>query len=81
MYTNSDGISVVIICDKEYPTRVSFDLIAKILKNYADVNYSDSIQNFLDEAISSYQQPENIDSIMKVQKDLEETKVVLVRFN
>lgn len=78
LYTNTDGISAVIICDNEYPTRVAFDLIAKILKKYSESNYSDKTQTYLDEVISKYQQPENIDSIMRVQRDLEETKVVLV---
>ena len=79
LFTNIDGISAVVICDHDYPSRVAFDLIAKILKKYNDNEGStEKTQEFLNEVIVSYQQPENIDSIMRVQKDLEETKIVLV---
>lgn len=77
LFTKNDGFSVVIICDNEYPTRVAFDLITKIIK-ISNNNNNKTLKEFIDESIVTYQKPENIDSILKVQKDLEETKAVLV---
>ena len=81
LFTNNAGFSVVVICDKEYPARVAFDLISKIQRLYNE-NINDesckACKDYIDEAIETYQSPENIDSIMRVQKDLEETKIVLV---
>ncbi|EPZ34175.1 snare-like protein [Rozella allomycis CSF55] len=75
----SSPLSCVIICDTEYPARVAFSLINKILDDYI-TKFGQKIETSfpeLKEYIAKYQRPENADSILKVQKELDETKVIL----
>lgn len=87
-YARLEGLACVIISDKEYPVRPAYTLINKILEEYlslhpknewesveetnAKLNY-DSLNTYL----SKYQDPSQADSIMKVQQELDETKIVL----
>lgn len=87
-YTRSEGIAGVVITDKEYPVRPAYTLINKILEEYlslhpqkewanitepnAKFNY-DALENYL----KKYQDPTQADLIMKVQQELDETKIVL----
>lgn len=87
-YTRSEGIAGVVITDKEYPVRPAYTLINKVLEEYlslhpqkewaniteanASFNY-DALENYL----KKYQDPTQADSIMKVQQELDETKIVL----
>lgn len=87
-YTRSEGLACVVITDKEYPVRPAYTLINKILEEYlslhpqkdwanitatnASFNY-DNLENY----IKKYQDPSQADSIMKVQQELDETKIVL----
>jgi hypothetical protein len=72
---------VVVICDDKYPARVAFDLISKVHRIHNE-NLSDETYNackvYINEAIEVYQSPEEIDKIMKIQRELEDTKIVLV---
>ena len=81
LFTNNTGFSVVVICDEVYPARVAFDLISKVHRihneNLTDESYN-ACKVFINEAIELYQSPVEIDKLMKVQKELDETKVVLV---
>lgn len=87
-YTRLEGLSCVIISDKEYPVRPAYTLINKILDEYLSLhnkseweNVTDSTPSLhydkLDQYISKYQDPSQADSIMKVQQELDETKIVL----
>lgn len=77
------GASGIIISDKDYPTRVAFSLLNKIMdevftkypqwKTSATIDYSE-----LAEYINKYQDPQQADTIMKVQKELDETTAILV---
>lgn len=85
-YTNLSGLSSVIICDKEYPSRVAFALINRILDEFAAAFPRDvwlttpSRLDFpqLREMLVKYQNPHEADPIMRVQRELDETKVILV---
>lgn len=87
-YTRSEGLSCVIISDKEYPVRPAYTLINKILEEYLSLHPSsewglvtatnpsltfDKLETYL----KKYQDPSQADSIMKVQQELDETKIVL----
>jgi synaptobrevin family protein YKT6 len=61
------NLPVSVISDEEYPMRVAFDLVRKVIDN--PVN--------LDKYLENYQDPTNIDKIMSIQKDLDETKEIL----
>lgn len=76
----------VIICDHEYPVRPAFSLLTKILDEFTSKVQQSSFSNpstisfpEIDTYIQKYQDPRQADAIMKVQQELDETKIVLVR--
>jgi len=81
-YTKGEGISVVILTDEEYPTRVAFTLIQKLIEDFI-ATYPKSTWNnaisypSLKEYLVKYQNPKEADPMMKIQKDLDETKIIL----
>lgn len=88
VYARSEGICGVLITDKEYPVRPAYTLLNKILDEYlvahpkeewADVTETNDALKMkqLDTYISKYQDPSQADAIMKVQQELDETKIVL----
>jgi hypothetical protein len=76
----------VIITDQEYPVRPAFSLLSKLLDEFtakipqssfskpSAISFPD-INNYL----QKYQDPRHADNIMRVQQELDETKIVLVR--
>jgi synaptobrevin family protein YKT6 len=92
----ADNLAGVIVTDQEYPVRVAFSLLNKILDEFTTkiprteweskaasgrqsgkqvlVDYPQ-----LNEYLQKYQDPRQADAIMKVQQELDETKIVLVR--
>jgi hypothetical protein len=89
-----NGLSGAVVSDREYPTRVSYSLINKILEEFT-MKYPDwrdslpgtdstSIMTSkftfpeLGMYLKKFQNPQEADSIMRVQKELDETKEVLV---
>ena len=87
-YTRSEGISGIIITDKDYPVRPAYTLINKILEEYLSLHPKSDWKNIdkanetlqygqLEAYLKKYQDPTQADSIMKVQQELDDTKVVL----
>lgn len=87
-YARSEGLACVIITDREYPVRPVYTLINKVLEEYlslhplsewANVTATNANLNYdtLEQYIKKYQDPSQADSIMKVQQELDETKIVL----
>eukprot|EP00162_Nutomonas_longa_P012406 comp21074_c1_seq1/m.44396 comp21074_c1_seq1/g.44396 ORF comp21074_c1_seq1/g.44396 comp21074_c1_seq1/m.44396 type:complete len:145 (+) comp21074_c1_seq1:673-1107(+) len=81
-----DGPVVLAICDREYPSRVAFTLLSKVLNEFLEHNRNwrtipEKTGNFPDfqNIITQYQNPREADALMKVQNDLDETKVVMLR--
>ena len=99
-----DGLSGVLITDSEYPVRVAFSLLSKMLdefqmkvpktawhagatqmaqsgqipaKGECIVRSSEFPQ--AQDYVSRYQDPRQADTIMRVQQELDDTKIVLVR--
>jgi len=77
----------VLICDHEYPVRPAFSLLTKLLDDFTAKIPQSSFGNpsaidFPEAAmyLQKYQDPRQADAIMKVQQELDETKIVLVRF-
>jgi len=77
----------VLICDHEYPVRPAFTLLTKLLDDFTAKNPQSSFGNpsAIDfpeaaEYLKKYQDPRQADAIMKVQQELDETKIVLVCF-
>lgn len=75
----------VLISDEEYPVRPAFSLLTKVLDEFATsvpaTSYSNPSTISFPQAqtyVAKYQDPKQADSIMKVQQELDETKIVLV---
>lgn len=76
----------MIICDQEYPARVAFALINRVLEEFTATFPRDrwlSCSGKIDflplkEMLQKYQDPHEADPIMRVQRELDETKIILV---
>ena len=83
---NKDGLAAITFADKTYPRRSAFCVINKVLDDYvekfgqnwrnhtADTNEGNPI---LEAALREYQDPSKADNLLRVQKELDETKIVL----
>ncbi|XP_069563957.1 synaptobrevin homolog YKT6 isoform X1 [Brachyistius frenatus] len=87
VYVRNDNLGAVVIADTEYPQRVCFTLLEKVLEEFS--RQVDSIDwpsgnpetiNYkaLDIHLSKYQNPREADAMTKVQAELDETKIILV---
>uniref|UniRef100_A0A3Q3GF43 YKT6 v-SNARE homolog (S. cerevisiae) n=1 Tax=Labrus bergylta TaxID=56723 RepID=A0A3Q3GF43_9LABR len=87
VYVRNDNLSAVVVADTEYPQRVCFTLLDKVLEEFS--RQVDSIEwpsgspetiNYkaLDIHLSKYQNPREADAMTKVQAELDETKIILV---
>lgn len=85
-YTNLQGLSCVLISDREYPSRVAFALINRVVEEFTATFPRDVWMvasgklDFpkLKDMLQKYQDPHAADPIMRVQKELDDTKIVLV---
>ncbi|CAR26604.1 hypothetical protein ZYGR_0H04220 [Zygosaccharomyces rouxii] len=88
VYARSEGICGVIVTDKDYPVRPAYTLLNKLLEDYLIQHPPSQWQNItetnaslqmtdLNDMISRYQDPSQADAIMRVQQELDETKIVL----
>ncbi|XP_003383349.1 PREDICTED: synaptobrevin homolog YKT6-like [Amphimedon queenslandica] len=85
VFVRSDGLACVAIADMDYPVRVAFTLMNKVLELYSsdfprsswEQPPSDLSYPPLDDFLKKYQDPKEADSIMRVQQDLDDTKIVL----
>mmetsp|Transcript_23113 Transcript_23113/g.38022 ORF Transcript_23113/g.38022 Transcript_23113/m.38022 type:complete len:200 (+) Transcript_23113:107-706(+) len=86
VYRRPDGLAGIVISDIEYTPRVAFSLINKILDEFFSKYPSflaapatDDCLPFepLEGYLLKYQNPAEADKLAKIQKDLDETKIVL----
>ncbi|KAK3521319.1 hypothetical protein QTP70_003158 [Hemibagrus guttatus] len=86
VYVRNDCLSGVVIADNEYPSRVCFTLLDKVLEEFSrQVNSIDwpsgsptTVQyTALDSYLAKYQNPREADAMTKVQAELDETKIIL----
>lgn len=77
--------SAVIVTDMEYPARPAFSLLTKILDEFTAKVPQSSFSNpsaisfpDINTYIQKYQDPRQADNIMRVQQELDETKIILV---
>ncbi|QDS75333.1 hypothetical protein FKW77_001991 [Venturia effusa] len=84
-YGRTEGVCGIMITDSAYPALVAHQILSKIVDEFLNKNpvsnwiNSDAPVPFpaLKEYLVKYQNPEEADSIMKIQKELDETKIVL----
>lgn len=84
VYARAEGVAGVVITDKEYPPRVAFSLLNKILDEFTTRFPNNQLWTpeqcsypELQQYIVTYQDPKQGDTIMKVQRELDETKIIL----
>jgi len=84
--TNRNGLTAIAVMDKEYPSRSAFCVLGKLCDDYHEkcgdawrtVTEDDTRGNeIMEAAIVKYQDPMEADKILKIQKELDDTKVVL----
>lgn len=90
VYVRGDNLAGVLISDHEYPSRVSHTLLTKILDEFS-LKYPSNTWPTLTEAeaifpqintyLAKYQNPKEADPMTKIQEELDETKIILVRFS
>ncbi|EWC48426.1 synaptobrevin-like YKT6 [Drechslerella stenobrocha 248] len=85
-YTRSEGCTGIIITNAEYPPRIPHELLNRMLDEFITANprsrwagISDAVVSppKLEEYLSKYQDPAQADNITKIQRELDETKIVL----
>uniref|UniRef100_K7FKW1 YKT6 v-SNARE homolog n=1 Tax=Pelodiscus sinensis TaxID=13735 RepID=K7FKW1_PELSI len=88
VFVRNDRLAGVVIADSEYPPRVCFTLLEKVLDEFSrqvsSIDWpsgSPSTISYaaLDGYLSKYQNPREADAMTKVQAELDETKIILVR--
>lgn len=82
--SGQDNITAVVITDQEYPVRPAFSLLQKLIDDFVTSvpKASWSTPSSIDfpaakTYLAKYQDPKNADQIMRVQAELDETKVIL----
>jgi len=88
-YVNADGLGCVVLTGGEYNQRVAFTLLAKTLEEVKKAGSSDSLLKYKTDTninldtvtaiFKKFQVPEEADTIMKIEKDLAETREVLIK--
>ncbi|XP_034708251.1 VAMP-like protein YKT61 isoform X1 [Vitis riparia] len=83
---NRNGLCALGFMDDNYPVRSAFSLLNKVLEEYQK-NFGDSWRNaqadvtqpwpYLNEALTKFQDPAEADKLLKIQRDLDETKIIL----
>ncbi|KAJ1331609.1 synaptobrevin-like protein [Microdochium nivale] len=88
-YGRSEGVCGIIISDHEYPALVAHQLLSKVVDEFLAANPKANWANAtstvptgidmpeLKDYLTKYQDPHQADSIMKIQRELDETKIVL----
>lgn len=85
VHVRTSGVAAVAVCDQDYPSRVAFTLLMKVLEDFCNMHTESAWRTAnaelpfppLAEVIVQYQDPHEADGIMKIQKDLDETKIIL----
>ncbi|KAL8825536.1 MAG: hypothetical protein Q9191_004351 [Dirinaria sp. TL-2023a] len=84
-YGRTEGVAGIIISDPDYPALVAHQLLSKVVDEFLSQHPRSEYANTtatlsfpaLKDYIVKYQDPQQADSIMKIQKELDETKIVL----
>ncbi|KAL6456448.1 hypothetical protein MHYP_G00349920 [Metynnis hypsauchen] len=88
MQIRDDGLSAVVIADSEYPQRICFSLLDKVLDEFSrqvddrqwPTGTPETIRfTALEEYLNKYQNPREADALTRVQAEVDETKIILHR--
>ncbi|KAI1787193.1 snare protein YKT6 [Ganoderma leucocontextum] len=80
----AEQLAAVMIADQEYPVRPAFSLLTKLLDDFIAKVPQSSFNSptaisfpEVNTYLQKYQDPRQADAIMKVQQELDETKIIL----
>ena len=86
VHVRADGSTGCVITDKDYPSRVAYSLINKVLDDYTS-QYEPTarlnpvqvgmLEEQLKQLMTKFQDPSSADSLTRVQRELDETKIIL----
>ncbi|KXN71562.1 snare-like protein [Conidiobolus coronatus NRRL 28638] len=84
VHARPEGIVTVMVTDQEYPSRVAFCLLNKLGDDFiSQIPKSQWEQTVtfpaLQDYLTKYQDPQQADPILRVQKELDETRIVMHR--
>mmetsp|Transcript_87566 Transcript_87566/g.121545 ORF Transcript_87566/g.121545 Transcript_87566/m.121545 type:complete len:202 (-) Transcript_87566:67-672(-) len=83
-----DGLAVVVTSDEDYPQRVAFSLILKVLDGFCNLHgdkWQAAAANTalpcpqLEPLLKRYQDPNEADDVAKINRELDETKEILIK--
>jgi synaptobrevin family protein YKT6 len=84
VFMRADGLCGTVTCDAEYPPRAAFSILSRLLEDFDGAVQWKSVKTNettqwepLTAAVTKYQDPTEADQIMKIQKNLDETRDVL----
>lgn len=86
VHVRDSGIAGIVVSDKEYPVTAAFSVVGKVLDDYLQANGdgwrtlladNTSANPQLEQALVTYQEPASADKLLKIQRDLDETKIIL----
>ncbi|GLI59891.1 hypothetical protein VaNZ11_001929 [Volvox africanus] len=88
VHVKDTGLAGIVVADAEYPTTAAFSVIGKVLDDFMQQHGQDdswrtleadgTLANpLLEAALIKYQDHTQADKIAKIQKDLDETKIIL----
>jgi synaptobrevin family protein YKT6 len=86
VHVKESGLAGVAVTDAEYPTLAAFSVVGKAIDDYVaqqgdnwrnrTADTTEAVQ-ILEGALQKYQDPAAADKLTKIQRDLDETKIVL----
>ena len=84
-FLRPDGLGATATCDKEYPARAAFNMLAELMEGFAAAHpaWASELRSeacpfpALDAALVDAQDPAKFDKIIKIQNDLDDTTAVL----
>eukprot|EP01062_Namystynia_karyoxenos_P080708 TRINITY_DN8728_c0_g1_i1.p2 TRINITY_DN8728_c0_g1~~TRINITY_DN8728_c0_g1_i1.p2 ORF type:complete len:245 (+),score=121.71 TRINITY_DN8728_c0_g1_i1:101-736(+) len=88
VHTKTDGLSCVVIANEHYLSQTAFMVCSKTLQEFGqkfagqwEMGRQDGACPWpeLEQRLAKYQNPEEADKILKIQRDLEEVKTVMMQ--
>jgi len=84
-YMRTDGLCGCVTTDAEYPARVAYTILTKLLEDFilfkptwrGETSTIPIVWPQLEQDVVRYQDPTNADQIMKIQKNLDDTREIL----
>jgi synaptobrevin homolog YKT6 len=86
VHVKDNGLAGIVLADGEYPSIAAFSVVSKVLEEFLqkeperwrNVDVDSTLANaVLEPALEKYQDPATADKLTKIQRDLDETKIVL----